>query len=47
MMTDHKIRRLPLIDPHDLIAVISRDDLAQNIEEKKVGELVGAVSAAS
>jgi CBS domain-containing protein len=45
-MTDHKVRRLPVIDGHDLIGVVSQADLARNIEEEKVGELVEAISAA-
>ena len=45
-MKQHKVRRLPVIDGHDLIGVISQGDLAQNIDEEKVGELVEAISAA-
>jgi CBS domain-containing protein len=45
-MKDHKVRRLPVIDGHDLIGVVSQADLAQHIEEEKVGELVEAISAA-
>jgi CBS domain-containing protein len=46
-MTDHKVRRLPVIDGHDLIGVVSQADLARHIDEEKVGELVEAISAAS
>jgi CBS domain-containing protein len=45
-MKDHKVRRLPVIDGHDLIGVVSQGDLAQKIDESKVGELVEAISAA-
>jgi len=45
-MIDHKVRRLPVIDGHDLIGVVSQGDLAQNIEEEKAGELVAAISSA-
>jgi CBS domain-containing protein len=45
-MMDHKVRRLPVIDGHDLIGVVSQADLAKNIDEEKVGDLVEAISAA-
>jgi CBS domain-containing protein len=45
-MKDHKVRRLPVIDGHDLIGVVSQADLAKNIDEDKVGDLVEAISAA-
>jgi CBS domain-containing protein len=45
-MKDHKVRRLPVIDGHDLIGIVSQADLAQNIDEEKVGDLVEAISAA-
>lgn len=45
-MKDNKVRRLPVIDGHDLIGVVSLGDLATNIEDGKVGELVEAISAA-
>jgi CBS domain-containing protein len=46
-MIDHKVRRLPVIDGHDLVGIVSQADLATNIEEEKVGDLVEAISAAS
>jgi len=45
-MIDHKVRRLPVIDGHDLVGVVSQADLATNIDEEKVGDLVEAISAA-
>ena len=45
-MKDHKVRRLPVIDGHDLIGVVSQADLAKSIDEEKVGDLVEAISAA-
>jgi CBS domain-containing protein len=44
-MKDHKVRRLPVIDGHDLIGVVSQADLAANLDDEKVGELVEAISA--
>ena len=44
-MADHKVRRLPVIDGHDLVGIVSQADLATNIDEEKVGDLVEAISA--
>jgi CBS domain-containing protein len=46
-MKEHKVRRLPVIDGHDLIGIISQADLAKNVDEQEVGELVEAISAVS
>jgi CBS domain-containing protein len=45
-MKDHKVRRLPVIDGHELIGIVSQADLAKNVDEEEVGELVEAISAA-
>ncbi len=45
-MTSHKVRRLPVIDGHKLIGVVSQADLATEIDSSRVGELVQAISAA-
>jgi CBS domain-containing protein len=45
-MAGHKVRRLPVIDGHDLIGIVSQADLARRIDEEKVGDLVEAISAA-
>src|SRR3954451_10752919 len=45
-MAEHQVRRLPVIDGHTLIGVVSQADLARNVDEEKVGELVEAISAA-
>jgi CBS domain-containing protein len=45
-MKEHKVRRLPVIDGHKLIGMISQADLAKNVDEEEVGELVEAISAA-
>jgi CBS domain-containing protein len=44
-MIDHKVRRLPVIDGHDLVGIVSQADLATNLDEEKVGDLVEAISA--
>jgi CBS domain-containing protein len=45
-MKDHKVRRLPVIDGHQLIGIVSQGDLAKNIDEEQVGDLVEVISAA-
>jgi CBS domain-containing protein len=45
-MKEHKVRRLPVIDGHDLIGIVSQGDLATQIDEGQVGDLVEAISAA-
>jgi CBS domain-containing protein len=45
-MISHKVRRLPVIDGHELIGVVSQADIAQHLPEDKVGDLVEAISAA-
>ena len=46
-MTEHKVRRLPVIDGHKLIGIVSQGDVATNLPDEKTGELVEAISAAS
>jgi CBS domain-containing protein len=46
-MKQHKVRRLPVIDGHDLVGMVSQGDIAVNLPNNKVGELVDAISAAS
>jgi CBS domain-containing protein len=45
VMRTRKIRRLPVIDGHDLVGVISQKDIATDLPEEKVGDLVEAISA--
>jgi CBS domain-containing protein len=45
-MKEHKVRRLPVIDGHDLVGIVSQGDLAQHADEDDVGELVETISAA-
>ena len=46
-MAAHKVRRLPVIDGHELVGIVSQADIATNIDEEKVGDLVEAISASS
>jgi CBS domain-containing protein len=45
-MIDHKVRRLPVIDGTRLVGIISQADVATNLDEDRVGDLVEAISAA-
>src|SRR5690242_3724893 len=45
-MVDHKVRRLPVIDGHRLVGIVSQADIATNLDDAKVGDLVEAISAA-
>ena len=44
-MSQYQVRRLPVIDGHDLIGVVSQADVARNLPEDKVGDLVEAISS--
>jgi len=45
-MSEHQVRRLPVIDGHELVGIVSQADIAKNAEEEEVGELVEAISQA-
>jgi CBS domain-containing protein len=45
-MIDHKVRRLPVIDGRKMVGIISQADIATNVDEERVGDLVEAISAA-
>lgn len=45
-MTEHGVRRLPVIDGHMLVGIVSQADVAKNLPEEQIGELVEAISAA-
>ncbi len=45
-MSKAGVRRLPVIDGHDLVGMISQADIARHLPEDKVGDLVEAISSA-
>jgi CBS domain-containing protein len=44
-MKKHQIRRLPVIDGHDLVGIVSQADVARNVDPSRVGEVVEAISS--
>jgi CBS domain-containing protein len=43
-MADHQVRRLPVIDGHELVGIVAQADVARHYDKDKVGELVEAIS---
>ena len=39
------VRRLPVIDGHDLVGMVSQADIARNLPDDRVGDLVHAISS--
>jgi len=44
-MSEHKVRRLPVLDGHDLVGIVAQADVARALPDPKVGDLVQALSA--
>jgi CBS domain-containing protein len=45
-MTQYGVRRLPVIDGHELIGMVSQADVAKNLPDENVADLVQAISEA-
>ncbi len=45
-MKEHGVRRLPVIDGHELVGIVSQADVARHLPEGAVGDLVEAISSA-
>ncbi len=43
-MKKHQVRRLPVIDGHDLVGIISQADIANSLSEGATGDLVQEIS---
>lgn len=43
-MTEHKVRRLPVIDGHDLVGMVAQAEVARSLPDPKVGDLLQALS---
>jgi CBS domain-containing protein len=46
-MEDHQVKRLPVIENHRLVGMISESDLARNLDEHRLAEFVEKVYATS
>jgi CBS domain-containing protein len=42
-MAEHKVRRLPVIDGHDLVGIVSVKDIVENLPDPKAGDLMQAI----
>jgi CBS domain-containing protein len=43
-MADHEVRRLPVIDGHDLVGIISQADIARSLPPERAGQLLASIS---
>jgi CBS-domain-containing membrane protein len=43
-MGSHQVRRLPVIDGHDLVGMVALADVARALSDRPVGDLVDALS---
>jgi len=44
-MSQYQVRRVPVIDGHKLIGVVSQADVAKSLPPEKVGDLLEAISS--
>jgi CBS domain-containing protein len=45
MMEEHQVRRLPVIENHRLVGMISESDLARNVTDEQLAHFVGSMHA--
>lgn len=43
-MAEHKVRRLPVIDGHQLVGIVAVADVARALPDRPVGDLIDAIS---
>ena len=43
-MSEHKVRRLPVIDGHRLVGIVAVADVARALSDRPVGDLIDALS---
>lgn len=44
VMQQHQVRRVPVIDGHDLVGIISQADIARSLSASQTGETVAEIS---
>jgi CBS domain-containing protein len=44
-MSQYKVRRLPVIDGHQLVGIVAVADVARALPDRPVGDLIDAISA--
>jgi CBS domain-containing protein len=44
-MSEHKVRRLPVIDGHRLVGMVAIADVAKALPDRPVGDLIDAVTS--
>ncbi|WP_324291296.1 CBS domain-containing protein [Paractinoplanes pyxinae] len=43
-MSSHQVRRLPVIDGHDLVGMVALADVSRALSDRPVGDLVDAIT---
>ena len=43
-MVEHQVRRLPVIDGHDLIGIVAQADIAESASNEQTGRTVEGIS---
>ncbi|HEV2784104.1 MAG TPA: CBS domain-containing protein [Actinophytocola sp.] len=43
-MKEHQIRRVPVLEGHDLVGIVAQADVARSMSESQVGDMVEAIS---
>jgi CBS domain-containing protein len=46
VMKEHRVRRLPVIDGHELVGIVSQGDIAAEADDEETGRLLEAISTA-